>query len=332
MPDELHANWAVKKFKELEQKEDEQPFFMGVGFVKPHTPLYAPQKYFDMFPLDEIEVPAWLEEDAKDCFYTSVYPDTDVGLYYFQALKEAYPQGNIGLKKFMQAYMACVAFVDDQVGVVVDALDKSKFKDNTIVILTSDHGWQIGQKDYLYKNSPWEAATRVPLLLRDPFRSKPGSEVKHPVSLIDIYPTLVELCSLEGSTVKDSSAHSIEGYSLRPWIEKPGRAQWQGPGGALTLLGASINTPIEGVGVSNNPKALWHIQITGELPDSLIMQQNYSFRTKDWRYIMYRNGKEELYDHRSDPGEWHNLALDEEYDKKKKELNAEVLEIINKRN
>ena len=83
---------------------------------------------------------------------------------------------------------------------------------------------------------------------------------------------------------------------------------------------------------TTNPKALWHIQIMGELPDSLIMQQNYSFRTKDWRYIIYRNGKEELYDHRSDPGEWHNLAMDEEYDEKKNELKAEVMEIINKKN
>lgn len=329
MPDEMHANWAVDKIKELEQREGDQPFFLGVGFVKPHTPLYAPQKYFDMFPLDEIQVPSWLEEDAEDCYYTSVYPGSDVGLYYFQALKEAYPEGDIGLKKFMQAYMACVAFVDDQIGKVIDALDNSKFKDNTIVILTSDHGWQMGQKDYLYKNSPWEAGTRIPLIVRDPFHSKPGSEVEHPVSLIDIYPTLVDLCSLEGSNVKDTSASRIEGFSLRPLIENPGRPRWNGPEGVLTLLGASINTPIEGIGISTNPKALWHIQIKGELPDSLIMQQNYSYRTTDWRYIMYRNGKEELYDHRSDPAEWHNLASDKSYHKIGAKLKDELIEMIN---
>jgi arylsulfatase A-like enzyme len=329
MPDEMHANWAVEKIKELEQREGDQPFFLGVGFVKPHTPLYAPQKYFDMFPLDEIEVPAWLEEDAEDCFYTSVYPDSDVGLYYFQALKEAYPEGDIGLKKFMQAYMACVAFVDDQVGVVVDALDKSKFKDNTIVILTSDHGWQMGQKDYLYKNSPWEAGTRIPLLVRDPYHSKPGSEVRHPVSLIDIYPTLMDLCSLEGSTVKDASKNVLEGFSLRTLIENPRSKKWVGPKGALTLLGASINTPVEGVGVSSNPKALWHIQIKGELPDSLVMQQNYSYRTQDWRYIMYRNGKEELYDHSSDHEEWYNLSSDEEYDEVRTKMKADLIKMIN---
>jgi len=328
MPDEMHANWAIEKIRELEQREHEQAFFLGVGFVKPHTPLYAPKKYFDMFPIDEIEIPAWLQEDAKDCFYTSVYPDTDVGLYYYQALKKAFPEGENGLKKFMQAYMACVAFVDDQIGKVIDALDKSQFRDNTIVILTSDHGWQMGQKDYLYKNSPWEASTHIPLLIRDPYHTKPGSKVEHPVSLIDIYPTLMDLCMLEWPAARNAGSINPEGFSLEPLIEKPGETIWEGPEGALTLLGASINTPIEGVGISTNPGALWHILIKGELPDSLIMQQNYSYRTSDWRYIMYRNGKEELYDHRTDHKEWHNLALDEDYDDIRIKLKKDLLRMI----
>jgi len=329
MPDEMHTNWAIEKLKEMENREVEQPFLLGVGFVKPHTPLYAPQKYFDMFPLDEIEVPAWLENDAEDCFYSTVFPDTDVGLYYYRALKEAYPEGNTGLKKFMQAYMACVAFVDDQIGKVIEALDQSRFRENTVVILTSDHGWQMGQKDYLYKNSPWEVSTRIPLIIRDPERSKPGSKVNLPVSLIDIYPTLVDLCSLEGSPAKDTLGLAIEGYSLKSLIEKPGRRKWEGPEGALTLLGANINTPIEGLGESTNPNALWHIEIKGELPDSMIMEQNYSYRTKDWRYILYKNGKEELYDHRNDPREWKNLATEEKYKKIMRQLKKDMLEMIN---
>jgi len=206
---------------------------------------------------------------------------------------------------------------------------KAGVEDNTIVILTSDHGWQMGQKEYLYKNSPWEASTRIPLLIRDPYRTKPGSKVDHPVSLIDIYPTFIDLCTLEGSTVRDEAANTPEGFSLKPLIEKPSKARWTGPDGALTMLGASINTPIEGVGISTNPRALWHIQIKGELPDSMIMHQNYCYRTKDWRYILYRNGKEELYDHRNDPGEWYNLALDKSYGEVKNKLRGDLLRIIN---
>jgi len=331
MPDEMHAQWAAKKFKELEKRESGQPFFMGIGFVNPHTPLYAPQKYFDMFPLDEIELPVIKEGDLEDCFYTSVKSSDDTGLHYYQMLKKAYPNGDEGLKRFLQAYLACVAFVDDQVGVVMDALNNSKFKDNTIVVFTSDHGWQMGEKDYLFKNSPWEESTRVPLIIRHPDLSRPGTKVEHPVSHIDLYPTLVDLCHLKGSTKKSEQALMTEGFSLTPFLENPDFKNWAGPDGALTLMGVGINKPIEGLGVCSNPGALWHVEILKELGEEYVMQQNYSYRTKDWRYIRYHNGKEELYDHRVDPYEWNNLVGDEKFENKKIELREQVLKMINKR-
>jgi len=328
MPDEQHAQWISNKIKALEKSKNNQPFFMGVGFVNPHTPLYAPQKYFDMFPLEDIQMPVIKEGDIEDIYYSTVYPQTEMGLAYFKKLKQSYPNGDEGLRRFLQAYLACVAFMDDQIGVVMDALNNSKFKDNTIVIFTSDHGWQMGEKDYLYKNSPWDESTRIPFIVRDSRHSKAGDKVEHAVSLIDIYPTLKELCDLEVNETPNSILQ-LDGFSLKPFLENPETNEWKGPKGALTVLGAGINYPIEGIGFSSNPGALWHIQITTDLDKSYVMQQNYSYRTKDWRYILYKNGKEELYNNSKDTYEWTNLAERLEYTQIKTKLKKEMLAIIN---
>jgi arylsulfatase A-like enzyme len=327
MPDEQHSQWVEKMISKLQASTDKEPFFMGVGFVKPHTPLYAPQKYFDMFPLEDIKMPVLKEDDDADIYYSTVYEPSEMGLAYFRKLKESFPEGDEGLRKFLQAYLACVAFVDDQVGIVLEALDNSKFKDNTIVILTSDHGWQMGEKNYLYKNSPWEESTRIPFIIRSPELSTSGSVVDQPVSLIDIYPTLVDLCNLNGSYSLSSTDKNLDGYSLRPLLMNQPE-QWKGPEGALTVTGAGINQPIEGLGFNSNPGALWHIEITRDLDRSYVTQQNYSYRTKDWRYILYRNGKEELYNHKEDPYEWSNLANESEFRQKKDRLKTQMLQII----
>ncbi|WP_282135249.1 sulfatase [Seonamhaeicola maritimus] len=328
LPDEQHAEWIGKKIKALEKSDDSLPFFMGVGFVNPHTPLYAPQKYFDMFPLDKIKMPVMKENDKDDIHYASAYETTEMGIAYYKKLRQSFPNGDEGLRKFLQAYLACVTFVDDQIGKVVEALDNSNFKHNTIVVLVSDHGWQMGEKDYLYKNSPWDESTRIPFIIRDPQKSKPGSKVEHAVSLIDIFPTFKDLCNLKGNITKDLTQSQLDGFSLRPFLEDSNTTNWDGPEGALTVLGAGINKPIEGLGFSSNPSALWHIEITKDLDTSYVRQQNYSYRTKDWRYILYRNGKEELYNHKDDSYEWHNLAVDSKHEIIKAKLRNEMEEII----
>lgn len=327
MPDERHVKWAVKKLKEMEESGQKENFFMGIGLVKPHTPLYAPQKYFDMFPLDKIRLPKIKENDMEDCHYKSVYPDSEMGIHYFQALKEAYGGTDEGLRKFLQGYLACIAFMDDQVGVLLDALENSKFKDNTIVVFVSDHGWQMGEKDYLYKNSPWEESARIPMLIYHPDMSKPGSKVKHPVSLIDMYPTLVDLCGLDFKP-KTPQALTPEGHSMKGFIQNPELKTWDGPNGALTVTGVGINKPIEGLAVCSNPKALWHIKVLKPLGEEYVAKQNYSYRTERWRYIMYHNGKEELYDHDADPYEWNNLADDPNCQEVKKQLHEEVVKLL----
>jgi iduronate 2-sulfatase len=298
----------------MESSENKQPFLMGVGFVRPHTPLHIPDKYFDMFPIDKIELDKWLQDDEKDTFYKQNITDKDSnkntdklemdkGPRYYRLLLESYG-GNreIAMKHFLQAYLACVAFVDEQVGVVIDALNKSEFKDNTIVVFTSDHGWQMGEKGYLFKNSPWEESARIPLIIKTP-TTKAGEKVEHPVSLIDIFPTLIDLASLKGATKKNDMGANMGGYSLRPFLEDSNSKKWKGPNGALTIIGNFGNTM---------PKE----------------KQNYSYRTLDWRYIRYSDGNEELYDHRIDPYEWNNIASDTKYKKIKKELEKGMNQII----
>lgn len=303
MPDEMHAQWATKRIKEMEAEGAEKPFFMGIGFVRPHTPLYAPQKYFDMFPLDELELSEIKKGDNADTYYKDIYPEDMKGLRYYRTLKESYgDDAEKGLKHFLQAYLACIAFVDAQIGTVVDAVNSSKFGDNTIIVLVSDHGWQMGEKEYLFKNSPWEESTRIPIIIKAPGH-KNGTKVNHPVSLIDVFPTLKDLCRLEGENKKNENGGPLGGFSLKPFLENPATNNWEGPAGALSMVGNGLNKEDK-------------------------TKQTYSFRTTDWRYILYMDGSEELYHNKIDPFEWNNLAEDEEYSAKKNELKKEMKEII----
>jgi arylsulfatase A-like enzyme len=143
-----------------------------------------------MYPVASVQLPTIKPNDAQDCFYTEVFdPEKKKGPRYFRLLRESYPTLEQGLRTYVRAYLACVAFVDDQVGKVIQAVDASPLRDDTIILLTSDHGYNLGEKDYLFKNSLWEESTRVPLIIRSPGVDEPGSTVNHPVSLIDVYPT-----------------------------------------------------------------------------------------------------------------------------------------------
>lgn len=305
MQDELHVQWAKKKIKELENRQDDQPFFLGIGFVRPHTPLHAPKKYFDMFPIEKLQLEKWMIDDEKDTFYAENFDpedkDNNKGPRYYRMLLESYG-GNreLALKHFLQAYLACVAFVDDQIGQVMEALNNSKFKDNTIVVLTSDHGWQMGEKQYLFKNSPWEESVRIPMVIKIP-NSYSGLKVEHPVSLIDLFPTFKDYCHLTGNNKINDQGAPLGGHSLRPLIE--GTGDFKGPNGTLTVVGNyGVTIPTE--------------------------KQNFSYRTKNWRYIRYSDGKEELYNHVTDPYEWDNLAYDKKHTSIKNKLAKEMNAIL----
>ncbi|WNC69187.1 sulfatase [Thalassotalea nanhaiensis] len=313
LPDEAHAQWAETKFSELAKKDKQQPFFMGVGFVRPHTPLYAPDRFFDMYPLESIELTPWMKNDTDDTYFNENFPDNGKGLKYYQKLLASYGgDREIAIKHFLQAYLACITFMDEQVGKVITALEANpELNENTMVVFTSDHGWQMGEKNYIFKNSPWEESARIPLIIRPVIRSATNSNinnasVEQPVSLIDIFPTLVDYGQLKGDHRHNKKGGKLGGFSLRPFIEAPTTDSWQGPNGALTVVGNYANSGKE----------------------KSVAKQNYSYRTKEFRYIHYSNGKEELYDHSSDPHEWENLASNKQYKDIIKTLKSEVSAII----
>ena len=298
MPDERCTAWALAQLERLAREGTDKPFLLGVGYLRPHTPLYAPKRFFDLFPLDEVQLPVIKPGDASDTHYKDVYSPERKGPLHFRLLKESYPTIQEGLRTYVRAYLACVAFVDEQVGKIVDAVDRSPFRDNTVIVLTSDHGYNMGEKDYLFKNSLWEESGRVPLIIRAPGVAKAGGVAGHPVSLVDIYPTLVDLCGLEGDTRKNPKGAPLDGHSLRPFLQDPEGGAWDGPDAALTVIKADGRPPTK--------------------PH----EHNYSVRTRRWRYILYNNGAEELYDHDADPCEWTNLAGDARWAEVKADLKA----------
>ena len=304
LPDELHAKWVEDQIKSLDAKDDKKPFFIGVGFVRPHTPMNAPDKYFDMFPLDSIKLADWIPEDTNDVFYKENFGQKVKGYKYYNMLLQSYNNNREkAIRSFLQAYLACVAFVDEQIGRVVAAVENSSFSKNTIIIFTSDHGWQMGEKNYLFKNSPWEESARIPMIWKVPGIKKSIS-VDQPVSLIDIFPTLIDICNLKGNYKFNANGGNMGGYSMRPLIFDEGK--WEGPNGALTLVGNN------GYGKSAD-------------------QQTYSYRTRKYRYIKYGNGKKELYNHKIDPFEWNNIIDEKKYDDETKGLENEMNNILTQR-
>jgi len=286
-PDEISAAWAVDILK----KKHVRPFYLGVGFIRPHTPLYAPKKYFDMFPLEEIELPPYMRDDLGDC--ASVLRNRwQWGYLKYDALIRA--GGEKAWKEWVQAYLACMAFADDQVGEVLEALEASPYRENTIVILTGDNGYHVGEKDCIQKWHLWDESTRVPLFIHVPGSPGNGQTSEHPVSLIDMYPTLVDLCGLPRDPNQGGSNTPLDGHSLHPLLEDPKRKEWGGP--AVAFMGI------------RDGKANPH----------------FSVRSHRYRYTLCGNGEEELYDHEDDPHEWTNLAGKPEFEEIKKQLRKQL--------
>jgi arylsulfatase A-like enzyme len=290
-PDEAVAQWAARRLERF-SAEGGGPFFLGVGLIRPHTPMHAPQAFFDRFPLDGIVLPAWLAGDAEDTRHAEHFGPEQKGRRYFRLIAESYGGVEAGLARFARAYLACTAFADAQIGVVLDALERTGLDENTVVVITSDHGFAIGEKSYLFKNAPWDASTRVPLLIRAPGVSVAGGRAASPVSLIDLYPTLVDLCGLTGDTRKNGDGRPLDGHSLRPLLADPARGAWGGPPAALTMVHAGEDAT----------RALSKAEAVD--PAS----QHWSVRTARYRYVRYNTGAAELYDHADDPNEWRNLA------------------------
>ena len=263
MYDEIIADWAVDQ---LEKKHSKRPFFLAVGFVRPHLPFTAPREYFDLYDSSEIDIPEVPKNEMADIpmMGKSIAHGTLEGGDHHTVL-------SIGPNYWcdmVHGYLACISFVDAQIGKVVEALEGSGHADNTIIVLWSDHGQHLGEKRHWRKQALWEESTRVPLFFRTPGQSQ-AARCDSAVSLLDLYPTLVELCGLP-------AAPKAGGRSLMPLLEDP-EAEWDHP-----------------VHIS------WYYK-------------NDAVRSNRWRYIRYRDGGEELYDHQTDPGEHTNLAADPKF-------------------
>ena len=270
MPDEQIAAWAVDRLK---QKHD-KPFFLAVGFVRPHVPYTAPKEFFDLYPLDEVFVPKVPADEMDDIPLWGkafAYGTIEGGDHH-----NVLSIGPDYWREMTRAYLACVSFVDAQAGKVLEALEDSPYADNTIVVFWSDHGQHLGEKRHWRKQALWEESTRVPLSVRLPGAINGGEVCSRSVSLIDIYPTMLELCNLP-------DVKGLEGTSLLPQLKDP-KAERRNP--AITT---------------------WHYN-------------NHAARSQNFRYIRYRDGSEELYDHRTDPNEHRNLAGDPKLASIKKKL------------
>ena len=221
MPDYRVVSYGIEKLNE----ESDKPFFLAIGLVKPHMPFSVPKKWFDMFPLDSIELPPHREDDLNDI------PPSGV--------KMAGPEGDHAAivksgrwKEAVQAYLATVAFCDSQVGRILDALEKSPHRDNTIVCLWSDHGWSLGEKSHWRKFALWEEPTRTVFIWKAPGVTKASTVCGRTVDFSSVYPTLCELTGLP------HPAH-LDGMSLAPLL-RDSQSVWPHP--AITTHGFKNHT------------------------------------------------------------------------------------------
>jgi arylsulfatase A-like enzyme len=216
--DEDMGDWRTVEFVETQlARKHDKPFFLAPGFIRPHLPWYAPKKYFDMYPADTITLPEVKEDDLDDVPANGQKLATRSGDH-----KVVLEHGQ--WRKAVQGYLACISFVDTCVGRVIDALDRSAYAKNTIVVLWSDHGWHLGEKLHWRKFALWEEATRNPFMMIVPGMTKADSRCSRTVDYMSMYPTLVELCGL-------TKKEGLDGVSIVPLLKDPA-AKWDRP--ALT--------------------------------------------------------------------------------------------------
>jgi iduronate 2-sulfatase len=276
------ADWVLERCA----RQKDRPFFLAVGFFRPHTPYIAPQRYFDQFPLADTPLVSGVEEDQADIPPAAL-----------QNYQQQYDWTDDLRKQARQAYDAAISFMDAQVGHVVDALDRHGLAENTIIVFASDHGYHMGEHGMWQKMSIFEESARVPLLIVAPGVTKAGTIAKTPVGLIDLYPTLSELCGLKPPA-------NIQGQSLVAILKDPHAA---GRGWAISQVS-------RGNKLNKNGKRFF----------------GYSLRTPRWRYTEWDTGRKgrELYDHRSDPRELTNLADKPEHSNMVAELSSQLQDAV----
>lgn len=281
------AEWVLERCA----KRKDRPFFLAVGFFRPHTPYVAPQKYFDQHPAKDMPVVQGVKEDQADIPAAALMSHK----------KEQEKLTDDLRRQALQAYYASISFMDAQVGRVIDALDRLGLSDNTIVVFTSDHGYHVGEHGLWQKMSLFEESSRVPLLIVAPGLSK-GAAAKSPISHVDLFPTLAELCGVKQPA-------NLQGQSLVPMLKD---VNTTGRGWAITqvMRGGGLN----------------RATVTSDVGSQSRNFFGYSLRTPRYRYTEWDEGKEgrELYDHDADPRELTNLANEAAHAKTVTDLSAQL--------
>lgn len=271
-PDDQHTDGKVcNEAIDMMTKHKDEPFFMAVGFFRPHCPFIAPKKYFDMYPIDQIVLPEQRENDWDAKPESAKWnKQLDFGLPVDKR------------KEVLQAYYASISFMDAQVGKLMSALDSLGLSENTIVVFWSDHGYNVGQHGQWMKESLFEHVARTPLMMYAPHITK-GKACDDTVEMLDIYPTLAELCGLNPES-------PLHGKSLAPLLKNP-----------KTKLNQPAYTQ-----VFRGPNK-WEPNIKPVMGRSV--------RTSRWRYTEWNQGEDgaELYDYKKDPNEFDNLAHNKRY-------------------
>ncbi len=281
LPDEESTAWAIEQLKRTTDK----PFFLSVGYFKPHTPLYAPDCFFEMYDPAKLKMRPVLDNDLND-----VVPAMRRGSMYTRTweLIQARPDADEVWRDYYRAYLACISFADHEFGKLIQGLEESGQADNTIVIVTSDHGYHFGDKQRIGKGTPWNGTTQIPLLVRVPGITTDGAICKQPVSLVDLYPTLIDLCKLPGNPHGDE--FPLDGHSWKPILADV-NAAWEGPP----------------VAYNNCYSHAWTVC------------------SDKFRYVLDPSGSEELYDLTKDPNEWHNVAGQADYKRLAADLKQQLL-------
>ncbi len=268
MADTIRTNWAC----DLLKRKHEKPLFVAVGLYAPHFPNYCPAKYFDLYDANKIELPPYKANDLED-LPPAVRRAKEGRSAHHKRLESL-----DAVDDAVHGYLACISYADAMLGRLLDAIESGPNAGNTIVVLWSDHGYHHGEKFDWGKHTLWERTSNVPFMWAGPGIAK-GAKVDASVSLIDMFPTLTELCGVEDVQARD-------GTSLVPVLEDPATAKDR------------------------------DILLPGMKPEE------YAVINRDWRFIRYADGTEELYDVRQDPNEWENLAADPDFGNAKRQLMA----------
>ena len=269
LPDGATAAEAVKRLHDLKTKG--KPFFLAVGFLKPHLPFVAPKKYWDLYDPNQIPLPT-TDHLPKGAPEFAGHNNSE--LHNYPGVPKGEPIPADFAKQLRHGYYACISYTDAQVGRLLDALDREGLADNTVIVLWGDHGWQLGDHGLWHKHTNFEIATRAPLLISVPKAKTAGQKCNAPVEFVDVYPTLADVCGL-------AIPAGLDGSSLKKFIENPA-------------------APATKVAISQYPRN------AGPSGGSVM---GYSIRDDRWRATFWRerNGTKivatELYDEQNDPSE-----------------------------